>query len=168
MTGSGQRGDARGSSNAHSCPADSCLTEQPLFQCLGRLGTHLGKLCGIVHHQRFLLLLGLRGLIVRRRRRRARGAGRWRNATRHGKGNLVAPLPRGYKGVVVLEEERVRGLARQVWDRPESHKDEARREARERDELKEKVCGSPLRRPRASPRRPVPGHDGSKHQPSPS
>ena len=41
------------------------------------------------------------------------------------------------------EEERVRGLARQVWDRPESHKDEARREARERDELKEKVCGSP-------------------------
>ena len=66
------------------------------------------------------------------------------------------------------EEERVRGLARQVWDRPESHKDEARREARERDELKEKVCGSPLRRPRASPRRPVPGHDGSKHQPSPS
>ena len=39
----------------------------------------------------------------------------------------------------VAEEERVRGLARQVWDRPESHKNEARREARERDELKQKV-----------------------------
>ena len=41
------------------------------------------------------------------------------------------------------EEERVRGLARHVWDRPESHKNEARREARERDELKQKVGSSP-------------------------
>jgi hypothetical protein len=46
------------------------------------------------------------------------------------------------------EEERVRGLARQVWDRPESHKNQARREARERDELKQKV-GSPPTPPTA-------------------
>ena len=42
-----------------------------------------------------------------------------------------------------IEEVRIRGLAREVWERPESHRNEARREARERDEVKQKVRSIP-------------------------